>query len=60
MNDEVKSSIGVYIDVNTLVEVCEKVKSINSNNHEDIVLVNGSLRVSMTLDEFIERLGLKK
>jgi len=55
MANEIKNSYGLRIDVSVIREICNKMKDSGALNHTDIVIVNGTTRVSMTVDEFIEK-----
>lgn len=58
METEIKTSCGLYLDMDTIRQMCDKMKLVGAETHEDIVIVNGERRVSMTVDEFIEKIGV--
>ena len=57
MEPEIKTSCGLYLDMDTVRQMSDKTKLVGAEKHEDIVIVNGDRRVSMTVDEFIEKIG---
>lgn len=57
MSTEIKTSCGLYLDLDTVRKMNDEMKLVGAETHEDIVIVNGERRVSMTIDEFIEKIG---
>lgn len=52
------TTYGLYIDMAYVAEVCIPMRLVGANRHVDILIKNGDKRVEMSLDEFIERLGV--
>jgi len=57
MNTEINNSVGLYLDAGTIRKMCAEIKQIGAPHHEDIVVANGDQRVSMTVDEFLDKIG---
>lgn len=58
MDSNIKTSCGLYLDMSAVRQVNDEMVSLNAEKHNDIVVVNGDRLVSMTVDEFIQKLGV--
>ena len=55
--EQLLNTYGLYLDLEKLRQCRAVMKAQNAQQHEDIVIVDVDKRISMTLEEFIEKLG---
>lgn len=48
--------IGAYLDLNIIKDKIEEFKSIESDEHIDIIIKYNNIEYQLTIDEFIRRL----
>jgi len=50
---------GLFLNMNDVTDSVQRMRGVNALRHVDVEILSGSKRVSMTLDEFIDKLGLR-